>query len=94
MKSNSTKKKQMSPTTAENLEEKFDAGEDVLDYFDLDRAFVRHGGARAGAGRKSLGKIRKQVLLSEAIVAKVNAIAAKRHLSFSAAIETACLSLR
>jgi hypothetical protein len=55
---------------------------------------VRHGGARAGAGRKSLGKIRKQVLLSEAIVAKVNAIAAKRHLSFSAAIETACLSLR
>ncbi len=93
MKSNSTQKRTR-PTTAENLEEKFDAGEDVLDYFDLDRAFVRHGGARAGAGRKSLGKIRKQVLLSEAIVAKVNAIAAKRHLSFSAAIETACLSLR
>ena len=93
MKSNSTQERTR-PTTAENLEEKFDAGEDVLDYFDLDRAFVRHGGARAGAGRKSLGKIRKQVLLSEATVAKVNAIAAKWHLSFSAAIETACLSLR
>ena len=26
------------PTTAENLEERFDAGEEVLDYFDLSRA--------------------------------------------------------
>jgi len=93
MKSISTKEK-IRATTAANLQEKFDAGEDVLDYFDLDNAIVRHGGVRAGAGRKPLGKIRKQILLSEAIVAKVSAIAAKRHLSFSAAIETACASMR
>jgi len=93
MKSNSTLKRTKA-TTAENLEEKFDAGEDVLDYFALDKAFVRHGGARGGAGRKPLGKIRKQILLSEAIVAKVSAIAAKRHLSFSGAIEKACAAMR
>jgi len=92
MKSDSTSKRNR-PTTAENLEEKFDAGEDVLDYFALDKAFVRHGGARIGAGRKPLGKIRKQVLLSEAIVAKVIAIAAKKHLSFSGAVEKACAAL-
>jgi hypothetical protein len=92
MKSNSTTKRS-NPTTAKNLEERFDAGKDVLDYFDLNKAFVRHGGARIGAGRKPLGKIRKQVLLSEAIVAKVNAIAAKKHLSFSAAVENACAAL-
>ena len=72
----------------------FDAGEDVLDYFDLKRAFVRHGGARSGSGRKNLGKIRKQVLLSKAVVAKVDFIAKKKHLSFSAAVETACAALR
>lgn len=30
------KKDSIEPTTAENLEEKFDNGEDVLDYFDTD----------------------------------------------------------
>ena len=92
MKSDSTPKRNR-PTTAENLEEKFDAGEDVLDYFDLTKAVVRHGGARIGAGRKPLGKVRKQVLLSEAIVAKINAIAAKKNLSFSGAVEKTCAAL-
>ena len=32
------KKSQANPTTARNLEEKFDRGEDVLDYFDVRRA--------------------------------------------------------
>ena len=77
MKSNSTPKRNR-PTTAENLEEKLAAGEDVLDYFDLTKAFVRHCGERVGAGRKPLGKIRKQVLLSAATVAKCSAIAAKQ----------------
>jgi hypothetical protein len=86
--------KRNSPTTAENLEAKFDDGEDVLDYFDLEKVFVRHGGARAGAGRKPLGKIRKQILLSERIVKRVTAIAAKKHMSFSAAVEQACAALR
>ena len=32
------KKKHTTATTAENLEQRFDNGEDVLDYFDLSRA--------------------------------------------------------
>jgi hypothetical protein len=32
-------------TTAENLEARFEAGEDVLDYFDLDRARIAEGDA-------------------------------------------------
>ena len=88
-----TTKITVKPTTASNLEEKFDAGEDVSDYFDFSRPVV-WGGARTGSGRKPLGKIRKQILLSEDIVAKVNAIAAKKRLSFSAAIENACASMR
>jgi hypothetical protein len=34
------KKSQADPTTAKNLEAKFDRGEDVLDYFDLPKAGV------------------------------------------------------
>ena len=34
------KKSQAETTTAKNLEEKFDRGEDVLDYFDLRKARV------------------------------------------------------
>ncbi len=34
------KKSQAEPTTAKNLEEKFDRGEDVLDYFDARKARV------------------------------------------------------
>ena len=34
------KKSQAKPTTAQNLEHKFDAGEDVLDYFDVRKARV------------------------------------------------------
>ena len=32
------KKSQANPTTVSNLEEKFDRGQDVLDYFDVRRA--------------------------------------------------------
>jgi hypothetical protein len=34
------KKSQVRPTTAQNLERKFDGGDDVLDYFDVRRARV------------------------------------------------------
>jgi len=34
------KKSQAEPTTAKNLEEKFDRGEEVLDYFELAKARV------------------------------------------------------
>jgi hypothetical protein len=71
MKSKSTK------TTAVNLETRFDAGKDVTDYFDFSRP-VLWGGARAGAGRKKLGKVRKQVTLSAAVARKVAKVAARR----------------
>ncbi len=35
------KKKSSNKTTAENLEERFDAGKEVLDYFDTDNAIRR-----------------------------------------------------
>jgi hypothetical protein len=34
------RKSQAEPTTAKNLEDKFDRGEDVLDYFDVQKARV------------------------------------------------------
>jgi hypothetical protein len=34
------KESQANPTTAKNLEDKFDRGEDVLDYFDVSKARV------------------------------------------------------
>jgi hypothetical protein len=34
------KKSQTEPTTAKNLEEKFEGGEDVLDYFDVPKARI------------------------------------------------------
>ncbi|MEI6492740.1 MAG: hypothetical protein WCO94_09350 [Verrucomicrobiota bacterium] len=80
-------------TTADNLEKKFDEGGDVSDYFDFSKPVV-WGGERSGAGRKRLGKIRKQIVLPLAIVTKVEAIAKKKHLSFSATIESACAALR
>jgi len=47
------RKSQDKVTTAKNLEEKFDRGEDVLDYFDVRKArVVRHGLSRV-ANRSS-----------------------------------------
>ena len=57
-------KRRPGTTTAANLEARFAAGRDVLDYFDPARAVVTHGGARPGAGRKPLGKQPKTVKLS------------------------------
>ena len=91
MKSNTTKKHK--PTTMENLEGKFESNQDVSDYFDFSRPIV-WGGKRKGAGRKSLGKVRKQVLLSSAVIAKIDAIAKKKKLSFSAILEDACVALQ
>ena len=42
-------------TNAKNLEARFDAGEEVLDYFDTAHV-TRWGGARRGAGRKPSGR--------------------------------------
>ena len=81
-------------TTAGNLEARFDAGKDVLDYFDVARAIVTHGGARPGAGRKPVGKLRKTVKLSPAAVRRFQAYALRKKLpNFSAALEAASAAL-
>jgi hypothetical protein len=87
MKAKSTK------TTAANLETRFDAGEDVSDYFDFTRPVVR-GGARRGAGRKKSGKVRKQVMLPARVADQIRRIAARRKQTFSATVEAACAALR
>jgi hypothetical protein len=48
-----------SKTTAQNLEEKFDRGEDVLDYFDLSKTRVVHPQSK-GAARKKLAYSAKE----------------------------------
>jgi hypothetical protein len=95
MKTQSTKNSPgKSATTATNLKARFDAGDDVLDYFDLARASVTHGGARSGAGRKPTGKLRKTVKLSPAAIRRFQAYARRNKLpNFSAAIEAASCNL-
>ena len=45
------KKSQANSTTAKNLEEKFDRGEDVLDYFDVGKARVFMPQSKTSAGK-------------------------------------------
>ena len=47
-------------TTAENLEEKFDRGEDVLDYFDVRKARVVDPEAKSGAPEKCLYRVKRK----------------------------------
>jgi hypothetical protein len=95
MKKQSTKNTSVSSkTTASSLEARFEAGEDVLDYFDTSRGVVGHGGYRRGAGRKPTGKMRKTVKLSSAAVNRFKAYAKLKKLpSFSAALEAASCNL-
>lgn len=81
-------------TTARNLQSRFDAGKDVLDYFDAARAVVTHGGARPGAGRKPAGKLRKTVKLSPEAVRRFKTFARRQKLpNFSAALEAVSTTL-
>lgn len=90
MKKNSSKNSSRGTTTATNLESRFSAGRDVLDYFDPARAVVTHGGARPGAGRKPLGKQPKTVKLSPGAIRRFEAYARRKKLPhFSAALEAA-----
>ena len=45
------KKSPAEPTTAKNLEQKFDQGEEVLDYFDVRKAQVVKPQARSSMGK-------------------------------------------
>lgn len=94
MKKPSSKNSSAKTTTAANLEARFEAGEGVLDYFDLGRAVYTHGGARPGSGRKPSGKLRKTVKLSPGAVRRFQAYARKNRLpDFSAALEAVSCSL-
>ena len=90
MKKSSSKNSRREVTTAANLEVRFEAGRGVIDYFDPARAVVTHGGARAGAGRKPLGRLPKTVKLSPAAIRRFEAYARRKKLPhFSAALEAA-----
>ncbi len=95
MKKLSTKISSTRVTTADHLEARFDAGKDVLDYFDAARALRAHGGARPGAGRKPAGKLRKTIKISPAAVRRFQSYARRHKLpNFSAALEAASSALR
>jgi hypothetical protein len=50
------KKSQAKPTTARNLEHKFDMGDDVLDYFDVQKArMIESKSSASGVKAKSSG---------------------------------------
>jgi hypothetical protein len=51
--------KSQDKTTAENLEEKFDRGEDVLDYFDARKARVLDPESKSGAPEKDLYRVNR-----------------------------------
>ncbi len=91
----STKRKSVKLTSAANLEEKFDAGENVLDYFDTSQAARpnQHGGTRPGAGRKPQGHVRLQVYVSAPVREKAKKRAELEHTSLSAVVEKALLRL-
>jgi hypothetical protein len=94
MKKLSTKLSSAEATTGANLEDRFDAGASVLDYFDVSRAVHTHGGMRPGAGRKPAGKLRKTVKLSPAAVRRFQSYARRHRLrDFSAALEAASTTL-
>ena len=94
MKRNSSKNSSRDSTTAANLETRFAAGKDVLDYFDPARAVATHGGARRGAGRKPLGKRPKTVTLSPGAIRRFEAYARRKKLPhFSAALEAVSHSI-
>lgn len=54
------KKSQTEPTTVENLEEKFDRGENVLDYFDVQKARVINPKSKEHAAKTKFAYPAKQ----------------------------------
>lgn len=90
--------KKKSPAQAHNLDTRFDAGEDVLEYFDASAATrgaqrPKRGGARAGAGRKPSGRVRLSLLVSPATRRRLKSYARSHSLSLGAAVERAASTL-
>ena len=77
-------KKQKSVTTRENLEARFEAGEDVIDYFYTQQAVHPNwGGSRRGAGRKPKGNVRLQVFVPPEVRAKIQHLAHRQGKTLS-----------
>ncbi len=71
-------------TTAENLEARFDAGENVLDYFDFSRAsHPNWGGRRNGSGRKTNGHVRLQLSVPPQVRAEIERLARREGKTLS-----------
>lgn len=84
MKNGKFTKKKKRPTTAENLEARFDAGKAVLDFFAIRKAHHPNwGGCRRGAGRKPKGGVRLQVLVSPAVRTRIRRIARRQGKTIS-----------
>lgn len=67
----------MKKTNIDNLETRFDQGEDILHLFDTKKA--RWGGAREGAGRKSSGRVQYITRLSPNLIRAIKGRAKSEH---------------
>ena len=92
--------KKKTATRAANLESRFNAGADVLDYFDTTAAVrgdarPKRGGARQGAGRKPKpGKrVRMNLTVSFATRRRLQSYARAHQMSLAGAVEQAATAL-
>ena len=60
-------KSQAKETTAENLEEKFDRGEDVLNYFDVSKARVIRAQSKSNAKEKFAYPVKRSAARREVV---------------------------
>ena len=67
------KKLRTEPTTAKNLEEKFERGNDVLDYFDLPKARVISPQSKDGALKTTSAYPVKRASVRQAVVREKSA---------------------
>jgi len=67
----------MKKTNANNLETRFDQGEDILDFFDSNKA--QWGGVRTGAGRKASGRVQYVTRLSPNLILAIKGRAKMEH---------------
>jgi hypothetical protein len=79
-------KKANEKTTGADLEERFDRGDRVLDHFETARMKVSRGGRRP-AGRKKIGNVRMQILVSKKVPKLIEKRAKREGKTLSAVIE-------
>ena len=87
----STKRKSAKSTNATNLEEKLDAGETILNYFDTSQA--TRPNRRGGAGREPQRHVRLRVYVSAPVREKAQELARSGNTRLGVIIEKALLRL-